>query len=97
MRWDCYTSKVAHRSARWAASDRGWLREAEECLGHYLDYGEDHYRSPHEYCGPGKCRCRESQPGNIHAYSCVTSRAHYFPSIEEAKAWIEAEAKAVRV
>ena len=33
-------------------------------VGFYLDYGPDHYRSPHEYCQPGNL-CRDCQPGNV--------------------------------
>ncbi len=50
-----------------AASPRGWLHRADgNTVGFYLDYGPDHYRSPHEYCQPETGRlCRECQPGNV--------------------------------
>jgi hypothetical protein len=104
MKWDEYTAAVSTRSNRWATSDRGWLwpdnrkqafstmASAEDAaLGHYLDYGPNHYRSPHEYCG-SECRCAESQPGSVHAYSCVTKTARYFRTVAVAKAWLEQEA-----
>lgn len=60
-----------------AASPRGWLRKNGHCVGDYLDYGPDHYRSPHgecvpnnpftdyiTYCTPERL-CRECQPGNV--------------------------------
>lgn len=74
-----------------------------QCVGHYLDYGPDHYRIPHEYCH-GACECRESQPGNVHTVrfrrepkpypeGCGRAfdiQACYFPTVAEAKTWIDA-------
>ena len=63
-----------------ASSPRGWLLRDATCVGFYLDYGPDHYRSPHAgppqwnpyhgrdfrpvYCRPND-PCRECQPGNV--------------------------------
>jgi hypothetical protein len=95
MKWDDHTPTARRSSARWAASARGWLfvgtGEGRRALGNYLDYGPDHYRSPHEYCGE-VCRCAVSQPGSVHAVSSVTSRSRYCETVEQAKAWIESEA-----
>jgi len=99
-RWDDYTAAASRRSNRWATTDRGWLFAGDVCLGHYLDYGPDHYRSPHEYCRDGSCNCRESQPGNIH---CVAMSGNpdnngprlsrYVETIEDAHRWIEEQAQ----
>lgn len=83
--WDDYSAKAKKRSDRWAATDRGWFYagtgDSRITLGHYLDYGPNHYRSPES---------REAQPGNVHAVSC-TSGSHYFETVAQAKAWIEAQ------
>jgi len=93
--WEDYSAQASRRSNRWAASDRGWLFDGkrERSLGNYLDYGPDHYRSPHEYCRPNACTCRASQPGNVHAIvyrgDQGATTCHYFETVEQAKAWIE--------
>jgi hypothetical protein len=57
-------------------SPRGWLRNGGTCVGFYLDYGPEHYRTGHEteiypgkvvsFCQPDQSRpCKECQPGNI--------------------------------
>jgi hypothetical protein len=97
MQWSEYTEKVSRRSERWASSDRGWLFIGELSYGNYLDYGADHFRSSHDYCPPGECRCRLSQPGNIHAVrfgrnadgQAVPGESRYFETVADAKAWIE--------
>lgn len=93
--WDCYTSNTARRNASWATSDRGWLFAdgAESSLGNYLDYGPNHYRSGHEYCRDGKCQCRQSQPGNVHAISYASRESRYFETVEQAKAWLLSKAQ----
>ena len=61
-----------------AASPRGWLMAGGMCVGFYLDYGPEHYRTGHTTeIYPGKvvsfCRpdgrpdvsCRDCQPGNV--------------------------------
>lgn len=81
--------------------DRGWLFAPNteypgSSLGNYLDYGPNHYRSGHEYCGlEGGCICRLRQPGNVHAIVYVGrgAKSRYFETIGEAKTWIEAEAR----
>lgn len=99
--WRIYSAAAPRTSEDWSASDRGWFwethgrleREDWTCLGHYLDYGPEHYRSPHKYCRPGECRCRRSQPGNVHAVVTLGDRpARYFRTPKEAREWIEAEA-----
>lgn len=60
-----------------ATTPRGWLHIGELVTGFYLDYGPDHYRSPHSstvgtvngprevtWCKPG-AECPTCQPGNI--------------------------------
>lgn len=78
----------------------------QSSLGNYLDYGPDHYRSGHEYCGrfnpgiqeaaPDGCQCRQSQPGNIHCICYASNRSRYVETVEQARAWIEAEALRAR-
>lgn len=63
----------------------GWREQST--LGNYLDYGPDHYRSAED---------RAKQPGNVH---CVCYPSHtygYVETVEQARAWIESEAKRVR-
>ena len=94
--------------ARWdqPCEDRGWLLPAgwtpgTSTLGNYLDYGPDHYRSGHEYCQPGICTCRLSQPGNVHAVFYAAALLHqqgphpsrYCRTIFDAIMWIEAKAR----
>ena len=72
-----------------AASPRGWLHRAGTCVGFYLDYGPDHYRSPHEYCQPGR-ECRDCQPGNV-----LAVRYPNGPGAEpRTSAWVETVAQA---
>lgn len=105
MYWDEYRASAKHSSERWAISDRGWLFDRKHklgegqpvsSLGNYLDYGPDHYRSSHEYCG-GVCKCRVSQPGNIHCvvYAGNSTRTQYVETIKQAREWIEASANEV--
>ncbi len=91
--WDAHRAAAPHESDEWAASDRGWLRAAPNtdatraamhnetiCLGHYLDY-----ETPRrDVADPAK---------TVHAVSCVTRNASYHATPEEARAWLEAEAK----
>ena len=89
MVWKCYEASQPQESEHWATSDRGWLFDTEGSpLGNYLDYGPDHYRSPHEYCHPGECKCWQSQPGNVHAIAHDRG-SRYCKSVEHAKRWIE--------
>jgi hypothetical protein len=72
---------------------RGWLYAGEVCVGNYLDYGPDHYRSPHEYCR-GACHCWLAQPGNIHAVRYpggpgTANQWSYFETIGQAREYIE--------
>lgn len=92
--WDDHSPRVNHRSAHWAMTARGWLFTDGNngSVGNYLDYGYDHYRSPHDYCEAGKCKCRLSQPGSVHAVSYVARESRYFETVREAKAWIEMKA-----
>jgi len=71
----------------------GWIEP--NSLGNYLDYGPNHYRSPHEYCTEGACRCRLSQPGNIHCVAYGLG-CRYVETVEQAKAWIEEQVRLVR-
>lgn len=97
--WDNYTPAASRRSNRWATSARGWLwdGESESSLGNYLDYGPQHYRSPHQYCAPGRCDCRESQPGDIHcivyARAGYPLRSRYVETVEQAREWIEQQSQ----
>jgi hypothetical protein len=79
-----------------ATSPRGWLCNpgVQLCEGFYLDYGPDHYRSPHEYCGGPSDLCRECQPGNILAVhvggNYEARRSHrWCESVDEARSWLE--------
>ena len=94
--WDEYTDKVRRSSTRWAVSDRGWLFAADRSngsLGFYLDYGPDHYRSPHAYCRDTQ-KCPTCEPGSVLAVACAsdTWQHHWFPTIAEARAWLERSA-----
>ena len=80
--WDAHTDKAPRASDQWAASDRGWLRTPDGCLGHYLDYGPGHRRTSPDWCigckgehaRPGDSDyCATCQPGSIHAVSSVSS------------------------
>ena len=79
-----------------ATTPRGWLfsNKLNSCVANYLDYGSDHYRSPHEYCQPNR-PCKDCQPGNIHVTvyrlgAHVTSfGSRYCETISEARAWAE--------
>ena len=94
--WDDYKAVAPRSSDRWASSDRGWLFAGGEnrAIGHYLDYGANHYRSGHEYCR-AECTCERSQPGHVHAVVCsklegIGAEAwRYFETVEHAKEWIE--------
>lgn len=80
-------------SDRWAVSARGWLFDGQDgAVGHYLDYGSDHYRSGHEYCR-AECVCELSQPGHVHAVRCRTRTSRYFPTVADARRWIESTAR----
>jgi hypothetical protein len=77
-----------------AVTPRGWLRQGETCVGNYLDYGPDHYRSPHEYCRPDDL-CRDCQPGNVHAVrypdgpGSEPRESGYFETIDQARQFVE--------
>lgn len=91
-----------------AVTPRGWLFGGElegTSLGFYLDYGSEHYRSPHEmtregdgrvlvFCDPESDRatrvCRQHQPGNILAV-VVDGPSRYVETVEDARRWIESE------
>ena len=72
----------------------GWTEPSS--LGNYLDYGPDHYRSPHEYCHENRCTCRLSQPGNIHCVVSGVNGGHYVETVADAKAWIEEQVRRLR-
>jgi hypothetical protein len=84
-------------------SPRGWLWNdaLNACVGNYLDYGADHYRSPHDYCRAGSL-CRDCQPGNVHAVRYPDGPRsgrrewRYFETIAEAREWIQTGATAPR-
>lgn len=88
-------NKIGNRgNKQWAHTARGWYFtpdswERETSVGSYLDYGEDHYRSGHEYCQDGDCK--ECQPGNVHAcyYGPEGSGSRYFETVKEAREFIE--------
>lgn len=78
-----------------AASPRGWLHRADgNVIGFYLDYGPDHYRSPHEYCQPGR-PCPDCQPGNVLAVryprgpGTSPRGSRYVETIEQARGYVE--------
>ena len=73
-----------------AVTPRGWLHRADGVtVGFYLDYGPDHYRSPHEYCQPDH-PCRDCQPGDVLAVRYLNG-----PGTEpRASAWAETIAQA---
>ena len=83
-----------------ANTPRGWFMVEGTARGFYLDYGSDHYRSPH--CDPrdtsrvwcsDRSPCRTCQPGNVLAVrypagpgTPTTSR--YCETISEARAYV---------
>jgi hypothetical protein len=73
---------------------RGWLLNGAYCVGNYLDYGPDHYRSPHKYCQPDRL-CPDCQPGNVHAVRYPGGPndgprdSRYFVTVAEARTWVE--------
>lgn len=77
-----------------AHTPRGWMRRDDIVVGLYLDYGPDHYRSPHRYCGPGR-ECPDCQPGNILALrypggpGTTPRESRYVETVDQARAWIE--------
>lgn len=76
-----------------AASPRGWLHEDGTVTGFYLDYGPEYYRSPHEYCAPGR-PCRDCQPGNVLACRypggpTAVSESRFCETVAEARKWVE--------
>src|SRR5690349_10312346 len=96
IRWDDKREAAPRDSGQWACSDRGWLFADGEklCLGFYLDYGPDHYRSPHRFCR-GACECELSEPGHVLAVAVITdpymeNRSRWCETIEQAKVWIDA-------
>jgi hypothetical protein len=86
-RWDEYSPSAPHSSDRWATTARGWLFAGNQSRGFYLDYGDQHHRSPHEYCR-GECHCRLSQPGNILAV-INDGASRYVETVEQAKKFVE--------
>ena len=101
--WDEYTDKVPHESDRWATSDRGWLLVPglKGTVANYLDYGPDHYRSPHR---DGERKpCLTCQPGNVHVcvYRCGQDYREYSQNfgfrycetVADAKTWAETVAR----
>ena len=88
--WKIHEAVAPRRSLRWAVSDRGWLFAGSEdkARGYYLDYGPDHYRSPHEYCR-GACECRDSQAGNVLAVVVSPKReSRWLETTHAARQWI---------
>jgi hypothetical protein len=90
-----------------AASSRGWLFRPGETrsLGFYLDYGPNHYRSPHSitrpsdgkvltFCEPSSDRatevCPSHQPGSVLAV-VVDGPSRYVETVEDARRWIESK------
>jgi len=61
----------------------GWREQST--LGNYLDYGPEHFKSS---TTPGD--------GFIHAVCYASKTSHYFPTVAEAKSWIETEALRMR-
>lgn len=93
------TDTLERHGTRWdepagAATPRGWFHVRGTCTGFYLDYGPEHYRSPHAYCSPRNL-CRTCQPGNVLAVRYPTGPAgqarasRYCETIEDARVWIE--------
>jgi hypothetical protein len=77
-----------------STSPRGWLKVGETCVGFYLDYGPDHYRSPHTFCQP-RDLCRDCQPGNILAVrypdgpGTKSKGSRYVETIKQARRYVE--------
>jgi hypothetical protein len=89
-----------------AATPRGWLMVDGTHVGFYLDYGPDHYRSPHSYdrgdriitfCTADR-RCRDHQPGNILAVrypngpGSSPKDSRYVETVEQARRYVESGA-----
>lgn len=83
------------------ASDRAWLRDdLGTVVGFFLDYGPDHYRSPHDYCTADR-PCRDCQPGNVlvcayPAGPSTPTASRYVVTRADAVAWIEGAVPAAR-
>jgi len=87
LRWDEYTDQVERDSNNWATTPRGWLFANDKCVGFYLDYGPNHYRSPHQYCRPNHLCC-ECQPGNVLAV-VNGGGSRYVETLDQAKQFVE--------
>ena len=79
-----------------ANTPRGWLKRKVSggtiYLGFYLDYGPDHYRSPHKYWCTERQPCSECQPGTILAsryWPGEAEASRYVTTIEAARAFVE--------
>ena len=87
------TAVIAWEEPEGCTTPRGWLRVNGTCVGNYLDYGPEHYRSPHQYCRPDHL-CPDCQPGTVHAVRYPAGpgtpcESRYFETITEAREWIE--------
>ena len=88
------TDVIAWEEPEGCTTPRGWLRVNGTCVGNYLDYGPEHYRSPHEYCQPDRL-CPDCQPGDILAVrypngpGTTPHDSRYFESIAEAREWTD--------
>ena len=79
-----------------AASARGWLMRDGVCVGFYLDYGPEHYRSPHGYDRSAQGHlCRDCQPGSILACRYPNGpgeeprESRYVETVGEARGYVE--------
>ena len=88
------TSVITWDEPAGCTTPRGWLRVDGTCVGNYLDYGPEHYRSPHAYCQPDRL-CPDCQPGSVHAVrypggpGSTPHDSRYFETIAEARGWVE--------
>jgi hypothetical protein len=95
------TPDTVHRG--WTPRRENWLFDGGEVsAGFYPDYGLDHYRSPHQrtyadgrtdvYCSDQR-PCCDCQPGNVLAVVTQPGASRYFETVEQARAWIEANGR----
>lgn len=93
-----------HRPTHWdeptgCATPRGWHYVDGVVVGFYLDYGPEHYRSPHRYCQPNDL-CPECQPGNILAVAypggprTEPKSCRYVETVDQARRYIESGGQA---
>jgi hypothetical protein len=92
LEWDCHTDKVPYPDDRWASSDRGWLfAKLEPAPSPVSNYAET-YVTLGTYLDYANCESYAGKAETVHAVSYVTRESITVRTVEEAKAWIAAQA-----